>query len=261
VLDIVRFGDERRADLGGHRDHRSYMWNAAGGTNAFGVDTSSPRCRRRRVPYAADVERSRLPATVVFDIGGVLAEPEGGVATLAAEARVDATLFTAAYWRYRDGYDLGGDVDEYWTLVGTDVGRTLTPAEVRRLDRRDAQRWAELAPGTAVLVNRVAVSGVRMALLSNAPHSLAAEVRSSGWGVLFPTKVFSCETGVAKPRPGAYEAVEDALGRSGRELLFFDDRPANVAAARERGWWAHQWQGPRQCLADLAAAGLDILRV
>jgi putative hydrolase of the HAD superfamily len=214
--------------------------------------------RRGLLSYPAGVRRSR-PAVVVFDVGGVLAEPEGGIAALAAEARVDLTAFTTAYWRYRDGYDLGGAVDEYWTQVGADVGRRLAPAEVRRLDRRDAQRWAELAPRLVELVERVAHSGVRMALFSNAPHSLAAEVRSSGWGALFPTKVFSCETGVAKPRSGAYEAVEDALGLSGGELMFFDDRPANVAAARERGWSAHQWQGPWQCVADLAAGGVSIL--
>jgi putative hydrolase of the HAD superfamily len=108
----------------------------------------------------------------------------------------------------------------------------------------------------AALLARVAAAGVVMGLFSNAPYSLAAEVRGSAWGAMFPTKVFSCETGVAKPRAGAYAVVEDELGLSGADLLFFDDRPVNVAAAQERGWGAHRWQGPRRCLADLAAAGV-----
>ncbi|GAA1312849.1 HAD-IA family hydrolase [Pseudonocardia xinjiangensis] len=204
------------------------------------------------------MDRSGPPAAVVFDIGGVLGGSEAGGAVLAAEVGVESSSFTAAYWRHRDGYDLGSDAEEYWSRVGADVGRTFTPAEMRRLDRRDAQRWAGLAPGIAALLARVAAAGVRMGLLSNAPHSLATEVRGSAWGAMFPTKVFSCEAGVAKPRPGAYAAVEDELGLSGADLLFFDDRPVNVAAARERGWWAHRWQGPRQCLADLAAAGVHV---
>jgi putative hydrolase of the HAD superfamily len=194
----------------------------------------------------------------VFDIGGVLGAPEGGVAALAAEAGADPGRFTAAYWRYRDDYDLGSDAEWYWAHVGKDIGRTLSPAEIRALDRRDAHRWAGLAPGVAEVLDHLAATGVRMALLSNAPYSLAEEVRASAWGAMFPTKLFSCETGTAKPRPGAYAAAEDALGLPGPELLFFDDRPVNVAAAQQRGWSAHEWRGPRQCLADLAAAGLDV---
>jgi putative hydrolase of the HAD superfamily len=112
----------------------------------------------------------------------------------------------------------------------------------------------------AELLGRVAEAGVGMALLSNAPHSLAHEVRGAQWGELFPVKVFSCDVGVAKPCSGAYAAIEDALGLPGEELIFFDDRPVNVAAARDRSWSAHQWQGPGQCLADLAEAGVDIGR-
>lgn len=196
---------------------------------------------------------------MVFDIGGVLSQPLGGVAALAVEAGIDTTTFVAAYWRHRDDYDLGGTAEEYWTHVGTDTGRRLTDTDVRQLDRQDAQRWATLDPGVTELLHRVSETGVRMALLSNAPRSMAEEVRVAAWATLFPTKVFSCETGVAKPLSGSYAAVEDALGLPGEDLLFFDDRPINVAAARERGWSAHQWSGPRQCLADLAAAGVDVL--
>jgi putative hydrolase of the HAD superfamily len=195
---------------------------------------------------------------VVFDIGGVLGDPEGGVEALAVEAGIDVPSFLAAYWRHREAYDLGADAEEYWTKVGSDAGLRLTPAEVQWLNRRDARRWAGLAPGVAELLARVAGAGVGMALLSNAPRSLADEVHGAEWGELFPVKIFSCEVGVAKPRCGAYAAVEDALGLAGEQLIFFDDRPVNVAAARERSWSAHQWLGPARCLADLAAAGVDV---
>jgi putative hydrolase of the HAD superfamily len=204
------------------------------------------------------VNHSRPPTAVVFDIGGVLGDPEGGVAALAVEAGIEVDSFLAAYWRHRDAYDLGADAEDYWMKVGSDAGHRLTPAEAERLNRRDARRWARLAPGVAELLARVAEAGVGMALLSNAPRSLADEVRGAQWGELFPVKVFSCEVGVAKPRSGAYAAVEDALGLPGEELIFFDDRPVNVAAARERSWSAHEWQGPVRCLADLAASGVDI---
>ena len=44
--------------------------------------------------------------------------------------------------------------------------------------------------------------------------------------------------GVAKPSPAIYRAFEERTGRSGAEILFFDDREDNVDAARAAGWLA-----------------------
>jgi len=46
----------------------------------------------------------------------------------------------------------------------------------------------------------------------------------------------SWDTGLRKPDPRAYAQVERRLQRPTNELLFVDDRQANVAAARARGW-------------------------
>ena len=41
-----------------------------------------------------------------------------------------------------------------------------------------------------------------------------------------------------KPDAAIFGAVEDATGRRGDEILFFDDLPANVEGARAHGWRA-----------------------
>ncbi|MBL1218433.1 MAG: HAD family hydrolase [Planctomycetes bacterium] len=46
--------------------------------------------------------------------------------------------------------------------------------------------------------------------------------------------------GYAKPDTGIYEAFETAMQCDGPSILFFDDLEDNVAAARSRGWHAHQ---------------------
>ena len=50
----------------------------------------------------------------------------------------------------------------------------------------------------------------------------------------------SFEVGARKPDPAIYEHVERTTGAAPHRILFFDDHPPNVAAARQRGWNAHQ---------------------
>ena len=62
--------------------------------------------------------------------------------------------------------------------------------------------------------------------------------------------------GVRKPRPDAFERTLDTLGLAAREVLFIDDQPDNVAAARELGLHAHRFSGADRLRAELDAAGL-----
>ena len=73
---------------------------------------------------------------------------------------------------------------------------------------------------------------------------------------LFEDIVVSGEECVAKPDPRIYEICERRFGRAPHELFFIDDNPANVAAARERGWHAHLFVGPEPLEAELVGRGL-----
>lgn len=197
---------------------------------------------------------------MVLDIGGVLSAPEGGVPELAAHLGLDEGVFAAAFWRHRDDYDRGGALLDYWSRVGTDLGLELSAADAHRLDDLDARRWGTPAPASAALLADVLATGTTVAILSNAPASMAAVVRGSSWSSGVHRAVFSCDLGVAKPAPAAYRAVEEALGRPGSDLVFFDDRPVNVEGARARGWDAHLWVGApraREVLAGLGVLGVD----
>jgi FMN phosphatase YigB (HAD superfamily) len=45
---------------------------------------------------------------------------------------------------------------------------------------------------------------------------------------------------LAKPDPAIYRAFERATAHASDEILFFDDLPENVAAARALGWRAER---------------------
>ncbi len=62
---------------------------------------------------------------------------------------------------------------------------------------------------------------------------------------------FSHRLGRRKPEPAAYAAVADLLHTPGDGIVFIDDSPANVTAARAAGWRAHRYHDPAQLRRDL----------
>jgi 2-haloacid dehalogenase len=110
--------------------------------------------------------------------------------------------------------------------------------------RAYATRFNETVPGPVEgaheLVERLAARGVPLFCLTNFGDEF--------WEAFRPTQpvfdhfediIVSGVEKVAKPDPRIYEIVEARSGRSGEALFFTDDNPANIEAARARGWNAH----------------------
>ena len=207
--------------------------------------------------YGPGMDSAARPC-VVFDLGGVLLRPEGPAAELARVLGVDVAAVLVPYWRHRDAYDRGGPPADFWGALRQDLGAAgLTHTDVPddELDHLDATRWAQLADGSAALLDELDAAGTPTAVLSNAPASLARTVRAADWSRRFFPLVFSCDLALMKPEAAVYEHVEQRTGRPPQELVFFDDRPLNVAAAVQRGWQAHLWTGFAPARQVLVAAG------
>ncbi|HEY6797992.1 MAG TPA: HAD-IA family hydrolase [Kineosporiaceae bacterium] len=190
------------------------------------------------------------PRTVVFDLGEVLVPSTGVLPVLADELGVSEAALAAAYWPPRRAYDLGGDPDAYWAAVLAALGRPPEPAVLATLRRQDSARWSALPRQSRQLLATLA--GTRLGVLSNAPAPLAASVRAAPWSRAVDVLVFSADVGLAKPDPRIYTRADAAYGTDPGQVIFFDDRPDNVAAARDHGWDAHVWAGPDAALSVLA---------
>jgi len=72
----------------------------------------------------------------------------------------------------------------------------------------------------------------------------------------FSGYVLSYEQQVMKPDARIYEVVERTTGRQGAQLVYFDDRPENIAAAEKRGWRAHVHEATDKTLRIVRTLGL-----
>jgi putative hydrolase of the HAD superfamily len=196
---------------------------------------------------------------VLFDYGGVICEPqsEADWARLASASGGPAADFDAAYWRYRLDYDRAAlDVTAYWQQVAADLGRSYSDAEVAELSRLDTASWLTLQPATVDLITGLAAAGHRLALLSNAPADVAEAVQALPVAGYFEHLVFSCALKSAKPDPECFQATLAVLGAEPADVIFFDDRPANVAAAGALGMVSFQFTDAAAARADLARRGI-----
>jgi putative hydrolase of the HAD superfamily len=195
--------------------------------------------------------------TVVFDLGEVLATPGRLLADLARQAGLDVATLTSAYWEHRDAHDRGGDADAYWRAVLTSAGHAGGDDALRAALRdTDAQVWSRIRPDARETLAALHGAGVRVAVLSNAPHPMAQAARASDWARWVDAWFFSAELGTAKPDHDVYTVVTRTLGVAPDRIVFFDDRQVNVDAARRAGWDAYLWTSGAATLDTLRRLGL-----
>ena len=186
---------------------------------------------------------------VCLDLGGVVVRIcrtwEEACARAGVEVR-DTTRFETPELRARrhaltDAYMAGQmDCAQYWDRIAGATGGLYAPDEIRAIHLA----WTmDDYDGIADLIDRInATPGLTTACLSNTNHAhweLLTTGAPSPAIARLQTKMVSHHMGLVKPDAAIYRAAERDLKASPAEIVFFDDLPENIAAARDCGWRAH----------------------
>ncbi|MDO5663260.1 MAG: HAD family phosphatase [Brachybacterium sp.] len=198
------------------------------------------RARRRRTPARP---------TIVLDYGGVLSAGHDPVPDVHALLGGDQDAIRDALWAHRTAYDLGRlSREEYWARVAAAAGvQDLTAEEVEELQTADDRYFLQLDARSRELLHDLARAGHRLVLLSNASAAFGEALRRAEWFEVFDFAVVSGEEGCVKPDAEIYEILLQALAHETGgvtvpgSVIFFDDRPENIEAARGLGIDAHLW--------------------
>lgn len=194
---------------------------------------------------------------VVFDIGNVLIEWE-------PERFYDARL--GAETRQR----LFAEVPLHEMNLGLDRGAPFRASVYALADQHPAwaeeirhwhDSWLEFAhrdiPQSVRLLRALRQKGVPVLALSNfgiGTFELALEAYP--FLAEFDQAYISGHLGCIKPDPEIYARLEQGAGLPVDRILFVDDRPENIDAARARGWQGHLFTTPEAWAARLVEAGL-----
>ena len=183
---------------------------------------------------------------VVFDFGGVISvSPMEGweLYPFCAARGVDRTTVEAGWKRYRHLWD-GGFIsfDEMYRRIFADAGVEISGADLEELWEIDAVGWIRnLRPETLDLMRMLKAQGKKLGILSNMSpdfHDRLFVPRAADYRALVDVEVISGLEKLYKPERPIYDLTQRRMGLSPERLLFLDDTPVNVNAARSYGWQA-----------------------
>lgn len=194
-------------------------------------------------------------SAVLFDVGGVLVALDGmpSLARLIGENTPPGALHQR--WMASRSVRLHEtgriSAEEFAASVISDLDLRMSPNAF--LD--DFAAWLQGPhPGAYEVVASIP-GEYRVAALSNI-SAFHWSLIKPGLPARFERLYLSCETGHLKPVPEAFLVVLDDLALPASEVLFLDDAPANVAAARALGINAHLADGPAAARRVLEAYGV-----
>ncbi|WP_020386787.1 HAD family hydrolase [Kribbella catacumbae] len=196
---------------------------------------------------------------VLFDADGVLQDlPGGWYAAMEPHLGERAREFLHQTWK--DELPALAGQDDYLpllaaTLVEYGVG---TPVEVVYQDV-----WHRIVRSeeSFAIVEILRRNGYGVHLGTNQEKYRGGHMRTAlGYDAIFDVSCYSYDLGVAKPDPAFFTEAARRIAAAPSTILFIDDVAANVAAARNAGLAAEQWeltQGHDTLLALLTNHGVD----
>ncbi|UCG24361.1 MAG: HAD family phosphatase [Chloroflexota bacterium] len=203
--------------------------------------------------------KARRHPVVIFDFGGVLVDWD--------PRYLYRPLFDgddAAMEQFLD------EIDFYEWNFQQDKGRTFAEGTaelsgqfphyaelIAAYDRRWEESIAGPIPDTVEILHHLKEREYPLFALSNWSAETFYRIRPSldfmNW---FDGIVLSGEVKLAKPDPAIYAVLLEQVNDSPGNCLFIDDSEVNIAAARELGFNAIQFESPSQLRLELLNQGL-----
>src|SRR5262249_53096884 len=141
-----------------------------------------------------------------------------------------------------------GTIDE--AIASERIARRLgrPPAEMADLFVRVRESLTPVPPMVEVLERVRRRSGLSLYVLSNMAEPIFRHLEA-GYDFFrhFDGVVISGAIRLVKPEPAIFEHLSQRFAIAPAQSVFIDDMPANVAAARELGFAAIQFEDAAQC--------------
>jgi HAD superfamily hydrolase (TIGR01509 family) len=198
------------------------------------------------------------PRVVIFDLGKVLVDFDYTRASSRIAAR--GNVSREAVRKFIDHSPLLVRYESGQMTTAQFFGEVAAATGFGGTAEEFAEFFADIfipIPEMVELHAAVRRKGIPTFILSNTNELATGHIRRSfPFFSDFDGYVLSYQVGAIKPAEKIYRAAEEMAGKSGAELLFIDDLPANIAAAAARGWQVILQESPEKTRAQIAKLGL-----
>lgn len=195
------------------------------------------RMKKYTLTFIATLAAASLfatPQAVVFDFGGVMTgEPDcNAVITFLSESfQFSKADFEKANMEKRQAAKQGISDEEFW-LAYAQNHKIELPSNWTESFKAAMKNAINYNPNMYTLVEQLRSKNLPVALLSNIDTRLCTYIREFGLYEPFNPCLLSCEIGVEKPDSEAFRLLLKELNLPAEEVIFIDDKPENVEAAK-----------------------------
>ena len=197
---------------------------------------------------------SSVVHVVLLDLGGVLLQLHDPLATFGLEMKQDEFLETWLLSPSVRKFERGDmNTSQFASDVVAEFSLPYSPAEFIRRFESWPDAVHEEVPDLLKSIGRRR----QVALLSNTNEAHWNREDIAGQLAPLMHAVFlSYQTRYLKPEPAAFEDVLQHFGVAANTILFLDDNPLNIAAARRCGMQARLTNGYAGLMQNLNQAGI-----
>lgn len=195
---------------------------------------------------------------IIFDFGGVISMPQDGRFFPEAERLTGWTRaqILEAWGKWRRLFDADAITPaELYRRLAASLGQEVPEATLEAVVRLDFDSWSAPNAGTLAWARELKARGLKIGILTNMPTAFIPwfDRCAAPFRALADAEVISGRERLAKPDPAIYRLMERRIGLPPEALLFLDDSPANVEAARACGWRAIRFRDLAQARAEVGA--------
>ncbi|MBS0625144.1 MAG: HAD-IA family hydrolase [Verrucomicrobia bacterium] len=192
--------------------------------------------------------------SVVFDFGGVLAQPDQKILVDYLAESLGESPETIQQLEVKELQWIRVNDEEwaFWQKYAASKGKTLPNGWRQEYQAVKLGSVRELE-GMGGVLEDLRKEGYHLEMLSNFPAWMEPLIDNLGYRDRFDHLYLSYQTQVEKPSAEAYVNLLDDLSLQADEILFIDDQIANVEAAKKLGIDAIHFTSVEQLKKELAA--------
>ncbi len=189
---------------------------------------------------------------IVFDFGGVIVHPNKTLffEFIKSIFQIDDAVLQNIREKFKNAKNAHTPESVFWKRTAEELHITLPEDWEMQYDAA-VLRYLNESQEMRALVKSYKELGYRVALLSNVTAERAIFLRNQGFYEDFFPVLLSCEIGIEKPDPRAYQMMLTSIQVLPENCIFIDDKPVNIEAAKAQGIDAILFLSPQQVEEEL----------